>query len=43
MRERAARHPHPTDGMRDAIAVFDGWLENYTDPTAEERRAQEEE
>ena len=27
MRERAAHHPHQSSGMRDAIAVFDKWLE----------------
>mmetsp|Transcript_15530 Transcript_15530/g.38281 ORF Transcript_15530/g.38281 Transcript_15530/m.38281 type:complete len:631 (-) Transcript_15530:2546-4438(-) len=26
MRERAFHHPHKTDGMRDAIEVFDKWL-----------------
>ena len=43
MRERAAHHPHQTDGMREAIAVFDEWLINFTDPTAEERKAQRKE
>src|SRR6056300_1057498 len=43
MRERAAHHPHPTQGMRDAIEVFDEWLSNYREPTAEEKREQEKE
>ncbi|KAL7547903.1 hypothetical protein ACHAWF_016793 [Thalassiosira exigua] len=43
MRERAAHHPRPTEGMRDAIRVFDEWLERYEEPTDEERREMEEE
>lgn len=43
MRERAANHPHQTDGMRDAIAVFDDWLEEYQDPSMEEKRLQKKE
>ena len=37
-RERAAHHPHQTDGMRDAIEVFDDWLKRYTPPSSKERR-----
>uniref|UniRef100_A0A7S4RGL0 Exonuclease domain-containing protein n=1 Tax=Ditylum brightwellii TaxID=49249 RepID=A0A7S4RGL0_9STRA len=40
MRERAAYHPHQTDGIREAIAVFDAWLKSYQPPTCEERREQ---
>mmetsp|Transcript_30497 Transcript_30497/g.89167 ORF Transcript_30497/g.89167 Transcript_30497/m.89167 type:complete len:628 (-) Transcript_30497:1188-3071(-) len=43
MRERAVHHPHLTDGMREAILVFDEWLGNYSDPTTEERKVQEKE
>ena len=43
MRERAVHHPHQTDGMRDAILVFDEWLGNYTDPSAEQRKDQQKE
>lgn len=38
MRERAAHHPNKTVGIRDAISVFDEWLENYNEPTDEEKR-----
>ena len=38
MRERAAHHPNKSVGIRDAIAVFDEWLENYKEPTDEEKR-----
>ena len=27
MRERAAHHPHQTNGMRQALSIFDEWLE----------------
>ena len=43
MRERAANHPHPTTGMRDAIAVFDEWLSTDKEPTGEEKREQQKE
>ena len=43
MRERAANHSHQTDGMRDAIAVFDEWLASYNEPSPAERREQERE
>lgn len=43
MRERAAHHPHLTDGMRDAMAVFDEWLYTYKEPSEEERRDQRKE
>ena len=26
MRERASRHPHQTDGMKEAVIVFDKWM-----------------
>jgi hypothetical protein len=43
MRERAAHHPHLTDGMRDAMMVFDEWLYTYKEPSEEERRDQRKE
>lgn len=43
MRERAAHHPHPTEGMGDATAVFDKWLSNYKEPTEKEKEEQREE
>ena len=51
MRERAAFHAHPTAGTRDAIRVFDAWLDERErtlrerTPAAalEEKRAAEEE
>jgi len=43
MRERAAHHPHPTGGIRDAIVVFDEWLSNYEEPSEEEKKEQREE
>jgi|EP00802_Teleaulax_amphioxeia_P017549 hypothetical protein len=44
MRERAARHPHQSESMRTAIAVFDSWLEqragSATELPAEEAAAE---
>jgi len=33
MRERANHHPRQTQGMRDAMAIFDRWLESYEEPS----------
>ena len=35
MRERAVHHPHQSQCMRDAILVFDAWLEDYVAPHPE--------
>ena len=43
MRERAAHHPNPTDGMRDAMSVFDEWLNNYKEPTEQEKKEHQKE
>eukprot|EP00588_Corethron_pennatum_P002943 CAMPEP_0194294480 /NCGR_PEP_ID=MMETSP0169-20130528/50755_1 /TAXON_ID=218684 /ORGANISM="Corethron pennatum, Strain L29A3" /LENGTH=616 /DNA_ID=CAMNT_0039043343 /DNA_START=134 /DNA_END=1984 /DNA_ORIENTATION=- len=43
MRERAAHHPHPTAGIREALRIFDQWLANYRAPDNAERAAQERE
>ncbi len=40
MRERAANHPHPTDGMQKAMKIFDEWLGKYEDVGTDERRKQ---
>jgi len=43
MRERAAHHPNKSAGIRDAIIVFDEWLENYTEPTDQEKQLYKQE
>ncbi|KAL3941580.1 MAG: hypothetical protein SGBAC_004082 [Bacillariaceae sp.] len=46
MRERAIHHPHQTDGMRDAVRVFDKWLkeqENKPSLSEEESKLRKEE
>jgi hypothetical protein len=43
MRERAAHHPNKSAGIRDAITVFDEWLENYTEPTDQEKQLYKQE
>lgn len=43
LRERAANHPYPTDGMRDAMAVFDEWLNSYKEPNEREKKEQQKE
>jgi len=40
MRERAANHPHPTDGFQEAMKIFDEWLSKYEEVEADERRKQ---
>lgn len=43
MRERAACHPHITQGMREAITVFDDWLQCYTEPSPQQLQEQKAE
>ena len=43
MRERAAHHPNKSAGIRDAIMVFDEWLENYNEPSSQEKQLQRQE
>jgi len=38
MRERAAHHPNKSVGIRDAITVFDEWLENYKEPSDQDKQ-----
>lgn len=40
MRERAANHPHVTESMKEAVSVFDEWLDRYVEPSEEEKREQ---
>ena len=44
MRERAERHPHLNDNMREAIAIFDAWLkqDNIGKTSAKEMDAERE-
>lgn len=43
MRERADHHPNKSVGIRDAILVFDEWLENYREPSAQEKQLHRQE
>ena len=43
MRERAAHHKFKTPGITKAMEIFDEWLENYQQPSAKERKEQEQE
>ena len=38
MRERANHHPRQTQGMRDAMAIFDRWIESYEEPSPAEKK-----
>ena len=43
MRERAAHHPNKSVGIRDAISVFDEWLENYEEPSSQKKQLHRQE
>ena len=43
MRERVACHPHITQGMVEAMAVFDDWLQCYTEPSPHQLQEQKAE
>ena len=43
MRERSQHHAHPTEDMKEAMKVFDDWLNAYKPPCEQERKEREKE